>query len=124
MRIVTSGMNSNYRQPAYQPFETVSVSELRDQQTAPRPGDPRILVSTLRITAEGLNLARANYMVSWIRHGTSPCTGKPSHVSSVPELFTPRMYMLLDPTNPSETTIRHRQLRRDTLAAGAWKITD
>ena len=63
MRIVTSGMNSKYRQSAYQPFETVSVSELRDQQTAPRPGDPRILVSTLRITAEGLNLARANYMV-------------------------------------------------------------
>jgi hypothetical protein len=32
--------------------------------------------------------------------------------------------MLLDPTNSSEMTIRPRQLRHDTLATGAWEITD
>jgi hypothetical protein len=58
-QIVDSGISKEHRKSAYRPFGTRIVDEMRLEDG----NEPRILVTTPGIAAQGLNLARANYTV-------------------------------------------------------------
>lgn len=122
--IVVSNVPPARRSALYGPFQTATVDELRQEHETPGPATPRILVTTLGIGAQGLNLARANYLVvlgpSWAEstHDQAFC-----RIDRDGQLFTPHLFMLLDSTNPAESLIRQRQLRRVTLETGVWEAT-
>lgn len=62
--MIDRGMSAANRRAAIDPFVTVLLDRLqhkRDHPTEPRA--PRVLVTTVSIIAEGLNLARASYPV-------------------------------------------------------------
>jgi hypothetical protein len=121
MSIVVSDVPLTRRSVLYGPFQTATVDELRQEHETPGPATPRILVTTLGIGAQGLNLARANYLVvlgpSWAEstHDQTFC-----RIDRDGQLFTPHLFMVLDSTNPAESLIRQRQLRRVTLETGVW----
>jgi hypothetical protein len=102
---------------------TPTVDELRKEvQGGSASTGPRVLVATLGIAAEGLNLARANYVVI-----VDPSWAETTHdqafrrVDRDGQLFTPRLYMLLDHTNQAEALVRQRQLKRAAIETGVWE---
>ncbi|KAK0613664.1 hypothetical protein B0T14DRAFT_539431 [Immersiella caudata] len=62
--MIDRGMSAASRLAAIEPFVTVPLNRLRRELDRPmEPPSPRVLVTTAGIIAEGLNLARANYLV-------------------------------------------------------------
>ena len=64
IQMIDRGMSVANRLAAIEPFLTVPLVRLRRELDHPtEPPAPRVLVTTVGIIAEGLNLARANYLV-------------------------------------------------------------
>ncbi|KAL2127564.1 hypothetical protein VTI74DRAFT_10544 [Chaetomium olivicolor] len=82
---------------------------------------PRVLVTTVGIIAEGLNLARANYLVLLGPLGTSAKQLQVGcRINREGGLFTPHLALLLDPDSKAEMAVRWRQLNRAAIETEVW----
>ena len=122
VQMIDRGMSAASRLAAIEPFVTVSLDRLRREIDRPaEPPAPRVLVTTVGIIAEGLNLARANYLVLLGPLGT---VAKQSQVgcriNREGGFSTPHLTLLLDPDNKAEMVVRRRQLNRAAIETEVW----
>ncbi|KAK4446219.1 hypothetical protein QBC34DRAFT_428287 [Podospora aff. communis PSN243] len=107
-QIIDRGMSAASRLAAIEPFVTVPLDRLRRELDRPmEPPSPRVLVTTTGIIAEGLNSARANYLVLLGPLGTGGFS-------------TPHLTLFLDPDNKAEMVVRQRQLNRAAIETEVW----
>ena len=122
VQMIDRGMSAASRLTAIEPFVTVPINRLRREIDRPaEPPGPRVLVTTVGIIAEGLNLARANYLVLLGPLGT---VAKQSQVgcriNREGGFSTPHLTLLLDPDNKAEMVVRRRQLNRAAIETEVW----
>ncbi|EAQ91651.1 predicted protein [Chaetomium globosum CBS 148.51] len=123
--MVDRGMSAANRVAAIEPFVTVSLDQLRREYYHPTESpSPQVLVTTVGIIAEGLNLARANYLVLLGPLGTvAKQLQIGCRINREGGFFTPHLTLLLDPDNKAEMVVRRRQLNRATIETEVWGNT-
>ncbi|KAH6641102.1 P-loop containing nucleoside triphosphate hydrolase protein [Chaetomium tenue] len=125
VQMVDRGMSAANRVAAIEPFVTVSLDRLRRECYHPtEPPSAQVLVTTVGIIAEGLNLARANYLVLLGPLGTvAKQLQIGCRINREGGFFTPHLTLLLDPDNKAEMVVRRRQLNRATIETEVWANT-
>ena len=121
-RIVGAQVTREHRSNALAPFITPQTVEDMRQADKENPDSPRVLVTTLEIGAEGLNLARANYCVVLEPHWSGAIQEQAfARTDRDGQRLTPKPYLLLNGDNNAEMTVRRRQLNRRDLGTGVWE---
>ncbi len=122
VQMIDRGMSAANRLAAIEPFVTVPLDRLRRECDRPtEPPVPRVLVTTVGIIAEGLNLARANYLVLLGPLGTVAKQLQVScRINREGGFSTPHLTLLLDPDNKAEMVVRRRQLNRAAIEMEVW----
>ncbi|KAK4243371.1 P-loop containing nucleoside triphosphate hydrolase protein, partial [Corynascus novoguineensis] len=125
IQMIDRGMSAANRLAAIEPFVTVSLDRLRRECHHPTdPPAPRVLVTTVGIIAEGLNLARANYVVLLGPLGTvAKQLQVGCRINREGGFSTPHLTLLLDPDNKAEMVVRRRQLNRAAIEMDVWGRT-
>ncbi|KAK4139117.1 P-loop containing nucleoside triphosphate hydrolase protein [Dichotomopilus funicola] len=122
VQIIDRNMSMASRLAAIEPFVTTPIDRLQYEHDHPTiPAAPRVLVTTVGIIAEGLNLARANYLVLLGPLGTIAKQQQVGcRVNREGGFSTPHLTLLLDPDNKAEMVIRRRQLNRAAIETEVW----
>lgn len=122
VQMIDRGMSADSRLAAMEPFVTVPLDRLRRELDRPaEPPAPRVLVTTVGIIAEGLNLTRANYLVLLGPLGTvAKQLQVGCRINREGGFSTPHLTLLLDPDNKAEMVVRWRQLNRAAIETEVW----